>query len=55
MVLQAGRFTEACLATVDDPRLRELELVGSIDQFADNTILLSNPAAYRRLATMYQK
>ncbi|QNE23305.1 DUF4037 domain-containing protein [Kribbella qitaiheensis] len=55
MVLAAGRFTEACLATVEDPWLRGLELVGSIDQFTDSTDLLSNPAAYRRLATMYRK
>jgi hypothetical protein len=55
MVIAAGRFVAACLDRVHDPRLRTLELVGSIDQFADNTDLLSNPAAYRRLATIYQK
>jgi hypothetical protein len=55
MVLDAGRFVKACLATVDDPWLRGLELVGGIDQFADNTDLLSNPAVYRRLASIYQK
>ncbi|WP_432949503.1 DUF4037 domain-containing protein [Kribbella sp. CA-253562] len=54
-VLDAGRFAEACVARVQDPRLRELELVGSIDQFADNTDLLSNPAAYRRLITVFEK
>jgi hypothetical protein len=55
MVLDAGRFVAACRATVQDPWLRELELVGSIDQFADNTDLLSSPAAYTKLIAIYQK
>lgn len=55
MVIAAGRFAQACLDQVRDPLLRKLELVGSIDQFADNTDLLSNPVAYRRLAAIYQK
>jgi hypothetical protein len=55
MVLDAGRFVAACRATVQDPWLRRLELVGSIDQFADNTDLLSNPAAYTKLIAIYQK
>ena len=55
MVLDAGRFVAACLETVKDPWLRKLELVGSIDQFADNTDLLSNPAVSRRLIAIYQK
>jgi hypothetical protein len=54
MILDAGRFVQACLAKVADPSLRELELVGGIDQFADNTDLLSNPAVYRRLAAIYK-
>lgn len=55
MVLGAERFVDACLARVQDPELKELPLVGSIDQFADNTDLLSNPAAYRRLLGIYEK
>jgi hypothetical protein len=54
-VLGAGRFVEACRAKVADPRLRELDLVGAIDQFADNTDLLSNPRAYRKLSTFYSE
>jgi hypothetical protein len=55
MVLQAGRFAEACLAKVGDPWLRGLELVGSIDQFADNTDLLGDGSVYRRLTAIYEK
>jgi hypothetical protein len=55
MVLGAERFVEACLAKVQDDYLRGLPLVGSIDQFADNTDLLSNPSAYRQLLKIYEK
>jgi hypothetical protein len=55
MVIDAGRFTTACLAKVDDPWLSRLGLVGGIDQFADNTHVLSDPTAYRRLVAIYQK
>lgn len=55
MVLGAERFVEACLAQVKDAQLRELPLVGSIDQISDSTDLLSNPAAYRRLLKIYEK
>ena len=54
MVLGAERFVEACLSTVTDPRLTRLGLIGSIDQFADNTDVLSSPGAYRRLASVYR-
>ncbi|MEV5967446.1 DUF4037 domain-containing protein [Kribbella sp. NPDC051952] len=53
-VLDAGRFVHACLDTVTDPAVLECGLIGSIDQFADNTDLLSNPAAYRRLTSVYR-
>jgi len=29
-------------------------LIGSIDQFADNTDVLSNPEAFRRLVSVYR-
>jgi hypothetical protein len=51
-VLMADRFTEACLARVS-PSLRALPLVGSIDQFADSTDLLSHGHLPRRLAALY--
>jgi hypothetical protein len=58
MVLGAGRFVTVCLAAGRDPRVKELEglgLVGAIDQFADNTDVLSNPAVYRKLIGIYEK
>lgn len=55
MVLDAGRFVAACRREVEDPWLKGLELVGSIDQFADNTDVLSNPVVSRRLTAIYEK
>ena len=49
-VLMADRFADACLATVDDPELRALPLVGGIDQVVDSTDVLADPAVFRRLA-----
>ena len=53
-VLMADRFVDACLAKVDDPRLRRLPLVGSVDQVADSTDLLDDGRLSRRLAPLYQ-
>lgn len=53
-VLQADRFAEACLATVSDAQLKSYGLIGAIDQFADNTDVLSNPAAFRKLIAVYR-
>jgi hypothetical protein len=52
-VLGAGRFVQACLDTVEDPWLRALPLVGSVDQFADSTDVLSAPAVAGRLRAVY--
>lgn len=53
-VLQAERFAEACLATVTDDAVSRHGLIGAIDQFADNTDVLSNPAAFRKLIAVYR-
>ncbi|GAB3953603.1 DUF4037 domain-containing protein [Kribbella albertanoniae] len=53
LVLGADRFAAACLATVTDSGLLALPSIGTVDQFADNTDLLSNPSAYRRLIDVY--
>ena len=45
-VLGSGRFVEACMARTP---LRRLGYRGGIDQFADSTDVLSNPAEARRL------
>jgi hypothetical protein len=50
-VLGSGRFTDACLAQVEDEWLRSLPLVGAIDQWSDSTDVLSDPALSRRLGS----
>jgi Domain of unknown function (DUF4037) len=52
-VLASGRFVDACLAEVSDPRLRALPLVGAVDQLSDSTDVLSDPARSRRLSALY--
>ncbi len=52
-VLGADRFADRCLRRVDDPELRALPLIGSVDQFCDSTEILDDPAACRRLASVY--
>lgn len=53
-VLMTDRFTEACLATVTDPALRAMPLVGAVDQVVDSVDVLSTPLTYRRLADLYK-
>jgi hypothetical protein len=50
-VLGSGRFTDACLAQVEDEWLRSLPLVGAVDQWLDSTDVLSDPALSRRLGS----
>ncbi|MFC9926193.1 DUF4037 domain-containing protein [Streptomyces sp. NPDC127190] len=49
-VLRAERFAQALAETVTDPDLRRLGLVGSVDQWADSTDLLSRPRAVQAAA-----
>jgi Domain of unknown function (DUF4037) len=53
-VLGAERFVDACRARVTDPRLRELPLIGAIDQWSDNTDVRSQPAVFRRARELYR-
>lgn len=53
-VIMADRFATALLATVDDPQLRALPLIGSVDQVVDCTDVLEAPTIYRRLAALYR-
>lgn len=53
LVLMSDRFVDACLARVSDPWLRSLPLLGSIDQVADSTDLLSYPDRAVRLRALY--
>ncbi|WP_433261912.1 DUF4037 domain-containing protein [Actinosynnema sp. CS-041913] len=48
-VLRAGRFADALISGVTDPALRQRPLIGAVDQFADNTDLLSDSALTRKL------
>ncbi len=52
-VLGSGRFVDACLARVRDPWLRALPLVGSIDQLADSTDVLSKPDVFVAARAFY--
>jgi hypothetical protein len=54
MVLGADRCVADCLRQVADPLLRELPLIGSIDQFADSTDLLGRPDLIQRARPLYQ-
>jgi hypothetical protein len=54
LVLMAGRFAEAIREVIIDPELKNMQpLIGSIDQWADNTDLLSNTQVYTRLKGIY--
>ncbi|SDY13694.1 protein of unknown function [Modestobacter sp. DSM 44400] len=52
-VLMADRFAEAIRASIADPGLRSLPLLGSVDQAVDSADILSDPVRYRRLAALY--
>jgi hypothetical protein len=49
-VLRADRVVDALLAAVTDPEIAALPRVGAIDQHADNTDLLTDPARWRAVA-----
>jgi hypothetical protein len=52
-VLDAQRFAEACRRELTDPWLRGLPPVGSVDQFADSTDVLSRVEVARRLGAAH--
>ena len=53
-VLMSERFATACVEKISDPALRDLPLVGSVDQLADSTDVLSSPERTRYLRSFYQ-
>jgi hypothetical protein len=54
LVIQASRFADALRDQIQDERVRNLpEAVGSIDQFVDSTVVLTNPALRRQVMTIY--
>jgi hypothetical protein len=52
-MLGAGRFAESLRATIVDPGLRALPLIGAVDQVVDDVAVLTDPALCRRLAVLY--
>jgi hypothetical protein len=52
-VLVAERFVTATLDAVDDPWLRALPLVGTVDQVADSTDVLAVGRRARQLRELY--
>lgn len=55
LVLRADRFVAACLAAIGESPLRRLPLVGSVDQVADSTDLLSHAGRSRLLDPLYRR
>lgn len=53
-VLDGGRFTTALAAAITDPAAAALPLLGGIDQFADSTDVLSDPATCQRLRPVWR-
>lgn len=52
-VIGADRFADACLGAVPDDALRQLPLVGNVDQWVDSTDVLGHPDRVRVLAEAY--
>jgi len=55
LVSAAGDFVAACLSCLKDPWLASLPPVGSVDQFADSTEILTNPRSAARVTKALQK
>lgn len=53
-VLNAERFACACRDAISDPWLRDLPLVGSVDQFVDSTDVLSVPGHTQALRALFR-
>lgn len=54
LVLMSERFVDATRKCITDPELRDLPLVGSVDQFADSTDIASSPQRSATLKPLYQ-
>ena len=52
-VLGCDRFASACLAGIQDEKLKLHPLVGNIDQVADSVDILSYPKRIRQLDDVY--
>jgi len=54
LVLMSDRIVEACQANLTDETLRELPLVGSVDQFADSTDIAAHAGRSASLRVLYE-
>lgn len=52
-VVFGDRFADACVAAIADRRLKQLPLIGSVDQFVDSTDILSAPSRAQCLRSLY--
>jgi hypothetical protein len=50
-VLRADRFADALRASIADPAIAQLPLVGAVDQWVDNTTALGRALSLRRAQT----
>jgi hypothetical protein len=56
MVIHAERFAEAILKAIQDPEVKRIRMpIGSIDQFIDSTVIMTNTQLYMKLRTMYEQ
>ena len=53
-VIMADRFADALAATVTEPLLGSLPLIGAVDQFVDSTDVVERPALCRLLEVVYR-
>ena len=54
-VIGGNRFSEVCLAAIDNEWLKQQPLVGSVDQFSDSTDVLNSAHQSRHLINIYDK
>lgn len=54
LVIQAGEFASALQTLIKEPSLRQLPLIGSIDQISDNTDVLEKTNVSTKLKDLYE-
>lgn len=52
-VIFGGRFADAISATIRDPNLRNLAMIGAVDQFTDSDAVNSNACIAAKLKSIY--
>ncbi len=55
LVIHADRFVKATLEAITDPDVKDIKtLIGSVDQFSDNTDLLTDPKIFRHAGDLFR-